>query len=134
MSGRGILNAAFDDLRNMLCDMPTREKIVTHGLMESKFLITESGVSLLSVSRDVYGVTGYTPEEIKGKDIMRLLGLNKSQVLSIVTRTEATGFCLKETKFTHKSGKVINVTSLMIKTGDNQYTEYTMLSNQKIVL
>lgn len=129
-----MVNAELNNLRNMLSDITCADKIVRHGLMESKIVITDQGVNLLSVTGDVQGVTGYTAEEFKGKDIMDLLGLNKDQILTIITRTEATGFCLKKTKFTQKGGKVITVISLMLKIADNQYREYTTFENQMIEL
>lgn len=134
MRGSALVNAAFAELHNLLSGTPEREKVVRHGLMISKFLITERGVNLLSVSGDVHGVTGYTAEEFKGKDAMSVLGLNKQQVLTIVTRTEATGFCLKKTKFKQKNGKTVNVISLMLKIADNQYKEFTTLEGQMIEL
>lgn len=115
--------------RNILCDVSHANKF-----MVTKFVALPNNVKLVDIQGDVVGVTGYTKDEFIGKDIMELLGLDKSSIAEIIGQVEHAGVCSKDTIFRQKNGNNIQVRSTLIKVATNTYVEFTVPESTVITL
>jgi DNA-binding MarR family transcriptional regulator len=128
------LESGLCEINNIFSPDYHRKKVEQHGIMVCRFVSGIKSFTLTSATGDVFGITGYTPEEFQNKDIIKLLKLSPTQIQQMVTRLETAGFCAKNTTFTRKDGSLVKVSSIIKKVADNTYEEITVLSDSFVDL
>ena len=111
-----------------------RPKISQKGIMITRFVKGINSFNMTDVKGDCLGVTGYTVDEFRGKDMMKLLKLNYEQISKMIDMLETVGYCAKITTFTRKDGYKLDVLSIIRKIGENTYEEVTVPNSSVIRL
>lgn len=124
------INKGISEISNIFCESQFQKQEINQvGIMTTRFVKVLDSFKLVDVKGDCLGVTGYSLDEIKGQDIMRLLKLSPSQLGFMYQQAETKGFCAKITNFTKKNNTVVQVFSILKKIAENTYEETTILSD-----
>lgn len=123
------VTARIDEISSIFCNDFKPKEINQKGIMVTRFNKRGNEFNLVSVKGDCEGVTGYSIDEFRGQDVMKLLNLSPSQIQAMHERLEATGVVTKITKFTKKNGFVYEVLSIMRKIAEDTFEEVTVPFN-----
>lgn len=128
------VTARIDEISSIVCNDFKPKEINQIGIIVTRFNKRGNEFSLVSVKGDCEGVTGYSIDEFRGQDVMRLINLSPTQIQAMYETLEATGVVTKITKFTKKNGFVYEVLSIMRKIAEDTFEEVTVPFNSVVRL
>ncbi len=128
------VTARIDEISSIFCNDFKPKEINQIGIMVTRFNKRGNEFNLVSVKGDCEGVTGYSIDEFRGQDVMKLLNLSPSQIYTMYGQLEQNGVCTKITEFTKKNGFVYEALSIMRKIAEDTYEEVTVPFNSVVRL
>lgn len=84
------------------------------GACKLELSIVGNSAILTRITGDVEGVIGWSESDLIGKDLLKLMGVDKELVNKSFQLLSKNGFAYKENKFYAKDGSEVNTKSILV--------------------